>query len=121
MGCGIIKVRKIDTVYSLDVTNPQDIIHKVVPYFKKYPVLSISKRKNFALFCAIAQFMEQGEHRNLIGLKKILEIREKINEGKGRKRKYDIGDIFPIQESSETTRQPLLNSRDDIVRPHGRP
>lgn len=105
LGCGIIKVRKIDSVYSLDITKPQDIIHKVIPYFQKYPMQSIQKTKNFSIFCAIAHLMEKGEHRNLIGLQKILELRESINEGKGRKRKYEITHVFPIQESSETIRR----------------
>ncbi len=94
LGCGIIKVRKIDKLYSFDVTNPKDIIQRVIPYFQKYPVLSVSKQRNFFLFCAIAYLMEKGEHRNLIGLRKILELREIINEGKGRKRKYEIADVF---------------------------
>ena len=95
LGCGIIKVRKIDNLYSFDVTNPQDIIQKVISYFQKYPVQSESKKKNFSIFCEIAQLMEKGEHRNLIGLRKILELREIINEGKGRKRKYNILHVFP--------------------------
>ncbi len=93
--CGIIKVRKFDNLHSFDVTNPEDIIQKVVPYFQKYPVQSDSKKRNFSLFCETAKLMEDGQHRNLIGLRKILELREKINEGKGRTRKYGIQDIFP--------------------------
>ena len=95
LDCGIIKVRKIDSLYSFDVTKPEDIIQKVVPFFQKYPVLSDSKQKNFAIFCEIANLMKIDEHRNLIGLRKILELRELINEGKGRTRKYGIADIFP--------------------------
>ena len=95
LGCGIVKVRKIDNLYSFDVTNPEDLIQKVIPYFQKYPLQSISKQKNFSIFCQIAQLMKKGQHRNLIGLRKILELREKINEGKGRTRKYQITDIFP--------------------------
>lgn len=95
LGCGIIKVRKIDNLYSLDITNPQDVIQKVIPYFQKYPVQSASKKKNFSLFCEMAKLMEKGEHKNMVGLRKILELREKINEGKGRKRKYAITDVFP--------------------------
>lgn len=110
LGCGIIKVRKIDNLYSFDATNPKDIIQKVIPYFQKYPMLSIPKQKNFSIFCAVAQLMDKGEHRNLIGLKKILELRETINEGKGRKRKYALIDVFPTQESSETICRPLNNS-----------
>jgi LAGLIDADG DNA endonuclease family protein len=108
LGCGIIKVRKIDNVYSYDVTNPKDIIQKVIPYFQKYPLFSESKIKNFSIFCAIAELMGKGEHRNLSGLRKILELREIINEGKGRKRKYLITHVFPIQESSETIRRPSI-------------
>lgn len=96
LGCGIIKVRKIDNLYSFDATNPKDIIQKVIPYFLKYPVLSESKQRNFSLFCTVAKLMEKEEHKNLEGLRKIVELRELINEGKGRKRKYAIMDVFPI-------------------------
>jgi len=92
--CGIIKVRKKDNLHSFDVTNPKDIIFKVIPYFQKYPLLSFSKKKNFAIFCDIAYLMGKGEHTNTSGLKKILELRENINEGKGRTRKYGIKDVF---------------------------
>lgn len=95
LGCGIIKTRKFDNLYSYDVTNPKDIIKKIIPFFSNYPVLSESKKKNFKIFCDIASLLDRGEHRNLTGLKKILLLREKINEGKGRTRKYGIKDIFP--------------------------
>ena len=93
--CGIIKVRKRDGLYSFDVTNPTDIIQKVIPFFQKYPVYSLSKKKNFVIFCKIAKLMERGQHRNQAGLRKILELREHINEGIGRTRKYGINDVFP--------------------------
>ncbi len=120
LGCGIIKVRKIDNVYSLDVTNPKDIIQKVIPYFRRFPVLSDSKQKNFSIFCEIAQLMEKGEHRNQIGLRKILELREIINEGKGRKRKYAILDVFPNSGILRDYMSTPDLIGDDIVRPHGR-
>lgn len=108
--CGIIKVRKRDGLHSYDATNPEDLIKYVIPYFRKYPVLSESKRRNFIIFCKIAELMRMGEHKTQSGLKKILLLRETINEGKGRKRKYSINDVFPIQESSETTRRPPMET-----------
>ena len=102
LNCGIIKVRKRDGLHSFDATNPDDLIKRVIPYFRRYPVLSESKKRNFAIFRRIADLMEKGEHKNESGLKKILLLREKINEGKGRTRKYGINDVFPLQESSET-------------------
>ena len=95
LGCGIIKTRKLDNLHSYDVTKPEDITQKIIPYFKKFPVVSESKKTNFAIFCEIASLMEKGEHRNLIGLRQILSLREKLNEGKGRTRKYGIKDVFP--------------------------
>jgi len=92
--CGIIKIRKKDNLYSFDATNPKDIIQKIIPYFQKYPVQSDSKKKNFSIFCQIAKLMEKEEHRNPNGLKLILKLREKINEGKGRTRKYGIHNVF---------------------------
>ena len=119
--CGIIKTRKRDGLHSYDATNPEDIIKRVIPYFQRYPIVSESKKRNFAIFCEIAALMEQGQHRTIEGLKKILLLRESINKGKGRTRKYGIDDVFSIQESSETTRQPSrIHRDDDIVRPHGR-
>ncbi len=103
LGCGIIKTRK-DGLHSLDITNSQEIVQKVIPYFKKYPLLSKSKIENFNIFYEISKLVESGEHRNTNGLKKILLLREKLNKGKGRTRKYEYKDIFPIRESSETIR-----------------
>ena len=103
--CGIIKVRKFDNLYSFDITKPQDIIIKVIPYFQRFPIVSESKKKNFAIFCQVAFLVNDGEHRNQEGLRKILELGEKINEGKGRTRKYGIKDIFPEMESPETIRR----------------
>ena len=103
LGCGIIKTRK-DGLHSLDITNSKYLVEKVIPYFIKYPLLSKSKINNFSIFCEISKLVESGEHRNIKGLKKILLLREKLNEGKGRTRKYGYNDIFPIKKSSETIR-----------------
>lgn len=104
LGCGIIKIRKYDGLYSFDVTNPFDIVSKIIPYFQKYGIFSDSKYRNFIIFCKVANLMEEGKHRTLPGLKKILRLREKINKGKGRTRKYGIKDVFPDEESPETIR-----------------
>ena len=103
LGCGIIKTRR-DGLHSLDVTNSQELIGKVIPYFKEYSLLSKSKIKNFKIFCQISELVGNGEHRNFRGLKKVLLLREVLNIGKGRKRKYEYRDIFPVKKSSETIR-----------------
>ncbi len=105
LGCGIVKKRR-DGVYSLDITTPQNVILKVIPFFKRFPFRSKKAKTNFAIFCKIAALMNLGNHRNTQGLKEILALRETLNEGKGRTRKYSATDVLNslLEESSETIR-----------------
>ncbi|PIY79279.1 MAG: hypothetical protein COY81_03310 [Candidatus Pacebacteria bacterium CG_4_10_14_0_8_um_filter_43_12] len=99
--CGIIKQRK-DGLFSYDVTIPTALDEIVVPFFKTFPFFSKNKQENFYLFSEAVKLMVNKDHLNLDGLKKLVEIREKINKGKGRKRKYTKKNMF--LESSETIR-----------------
>ena len=105
LDCGIIKRRR-DGVYSLDITKPLNVILKVIPFFQRFPFRSEKAIKNFAIFCKIAALMSLGNHRNAQGLKEILALRETLNQGKGRTRKYSETDVLKtLEESSETIRQ----------------
>src|SRR3990167_11546626 len=105
LGCGIIKKRR-DGVHSLDVTKPSNVILKVIPFFQRFPFRSEKAIKNFAIFCKIAALMNLGNHRNAQGLREILALRETLNQGKGRTRKYSEIDVLKtLEESSETIRQ----------------
>ena len=53
--------------------------------------------------------MSKGEHLKKEGFEKILKLRETLNEGKGRKRKYNLSDVIKVEESSETKRKTVLN------------
>lgn len=94
LNCGIIKIRKFDHLFSYDVTNPKEIIQKVIPYFQKFGFISKTKIDNFRIFCEIADLMGKGMHRYPKGLRKILILRETINKGNARTRKYNINDVF---------------------------
>lgn len=106
LGCGIIK-RRQDGVNSLDITTPSDVIFKVVPFFKCFSLRSEKAIRNFAIFCKIAALMKQEKHKNVEGLKEILNLKETLNEGKGRTRKYSANDVLKtlLEKSSETIRQ----------------
>ncbi len=106
LGCGIIKKRR-DGVYSLDITTPSNVILKVIPFFRRFPFRSEKAKTNFAIFCKIAALMNLGNHRNTKGLKEILALREILNLGKGRTRKYSEADVLKtlLEKSSETIRQ----------------
>lgn len=100
--CGIIKQRK-DGLFSFDVTTPSDLCEHIIPFFSKFTFYSKSKCKNFQLFVQACELMNNQEHLQEDGLRKLLIIREKLNQGKGRKRKYSFRDVYP--EPSETIRQ----------------
>jgi len=102
LGCGIIKRRR-DGLCSYDVTNPNAIQNSVLPFFNKYRFQSASKKYNYQLFSKAADIMLNRYHLNPKGLREILEIREKLNPGRGRTRKYSIKDV--LGESSTTIRQ----------------
>lgn len=106
LGCGIIK-KRFDGVYSLDITKPSNIILKVIPFFRRFPFRSKKAVKNFAIFCKIAALMSLGNHKHIEGFKEILSIRETLNEGAGRTRKYTESFVLKsiLEKSSETIRQ----------------
>jgi len=103
LSCGIIKRRKRDGLFSFDVTSARDIKNKIIPFFGKFPFLSEKTRRNFEIFSQISTLVFYGEHRHKKGLEKILKLREELNLGKGRKRKYEIHHVLnSFKESPET-------------------
>lgn len=91
LGCGRLQHRK-DGVWYYIVSNPTAITERVIPFFEKFHLLSANKKRNFMLFKKIAVLMEQDEHTTEKGLRRIIEIREAPNEGRGRSRKYSLDD-----------------------------
>lgn len=94
LGCGKLVQRKSDGLFMYSVTNNLSIQEKVIPFFNKYSFLSQTKKKNFALFCRIAELVFSKQYLTDEGLKKILSLREELNEGRGRKRKYIMSDVM---------------------------
>ena len=97
LGCGKIKKRK-DGLYYFEVVNQKSIFERVIPFFRKFYFLSVSKKRNFSIFRKIANLVEEGSHLSKDGLREIIELREKLNTGRGRKRKYNQRDVFTNQK-----------------------
>ena len=92
LGCGTLRQRRDGVIY-FEVRNIAALHDKVIPFFERFALLSASKKKNFAIFKRIDEAMWNKEREFQEGFKKILELREKLNEGRGRKRKYTIQDL----------------------------
>jgi len=107
LDCGYIKpnhkTRENDRTDVLVVRNHQDLKDKVIPFFRRYKLLS-SKNGDFEKFAVIVEFMDQGKHLETSGLKNILKIAFSMN-GNGRYGKLLFNDIVSSLVSSETIRQ----------------
>jgi len=88
LGCGRIQ-RRQDGLCMYVVSNPNSIFERVIPFFRRFNFLSQYKKNNFSLFVRAAKIMKEKRHLTREGLNEIVAIREKINMGRGRKRKYE--------------------------------
>ena len=104
LGCGTLRERRDGVVY-YEVTNVASLKEKIIPFFIKFNFISSRKKTNFSIFKQIVEIMSNGEHLKKEGFEKILQLRETLNEGKGRKRKYNLSDVIKVEESSETKRK----------------
>jgi hypothetical protein len=78
----------------------------MIPFFKRFRFLSAKKKRDFSKFCQIAEIVLRGEHETEEGIRRILKIRRRMNDG--RKRRYEESEIlarFRTGESSETVRR----------------
>lgn len=93
LGCGTLRERRDGVVY-FEVRNLHSLEERVMPFFEKYSFLSAAKKRNFSIFKRIIALMREGAHRNHEGLENILALRDQLNAGRGRKRKYTNAEIL---------------------------
>lgn len=97
LGCGRIQERQ-DGLNMYVCSNPLSIQERIIPFFRKFIIRSQQKKKNFSIFCQIAEKIFRKEHLTSQGLEDIIRLRESLNEGRGRKRKYELGDFKKSQQ-----------------------
>ncbi len=113
LGCGTLRSRP-DGVWYYEVNNLNAIVENVIPFFERFGFLSAKKKRDFLKFKQIVVLIKSGVHLTPNGIRRILEIRNDMNDGG--KRRYAHADILASVESSETTRQASTAVDDDIVR-----
>ena len=114
LGCGTLRGRP-DGVWYYEVTNFNAITENVIPFFERFPFLSAKKKRDFKKFKQIVALVKEGAHLSPDGIRKILEIRENMNDG-GKRRHTHEAILASLAESSETIRQAPPSGGDDIVR-----
>ena len=83
--CGFIRRDYSDKTLKYEVRSLSDLINKVIPHFKKYPLLS-EKQKDLEFFKRVCILMQKNLHRDKEGLQKIMNLVFKMNPSG--KRKY---------------------------------
>ena len=104
LGCGTLRERKDGVVY-YEVTNLNSLQERIIPFFERFNFISANKKRNFSIFQKIVNKMAHSEHLDRNGFLEIVKLRETLNEGRGRKRKYQLSDVCSKEGSSETIRK----------------
>lgn len=76
--CGGVRFSKKDQNYKFEVRSIDDLVVKVIPHFKKYP-LQTCKKEEFKRFEEICRLIKSGQHLSADGMKKIISLSEKMN------------------------------------------
>lgn len=77
--CG--KIYKDRDAISFHVVKFYDLSHKIIPFFKKYPIEGI-KYWDFLDFVKVAELMENKAHLTEEGLREIRTIKAGMNRGR---------------------------------------
>lgn len=91
LGCGTLRGRP-DNVWYYEVNNLKDINSIIIPYFQKYGFISEKKKRDFQIFVELASIINKKQHLSIVGIKQILLLRAKMNDGG--KRKYSENQII---------------------------
>ncbi len=91
LNCGTIRYRK-DGICYFEVRRVKDLVEVVIPFFKRFPLISKSKKKVFDIFCQLVQIVNKKQHLKKKGIEEILRLRDLIKVG--RKRKYSKEEIL---------------------------
>jgi hypothetical protein len=97
-GCGFIRPDRSDKTLKFEVRNVGDLVAKVLPHFKAYPLVS-SKQGDFVRFERICELANGGGHLELEGLEEIVQVAMEMNPSG--KRKYIGSEILSSLRSGE--------------------
>src|SRR3989338_1853159 len=76
LNCGTVYYQKEQRVnhtqcYRYTVSSHAEIFNKIIPFFHRHPLQSVSKRKSFKIFCQIADLLKTRRHLTEKGIDRI--------------------------------------------------
>jgi LAGLIDADG endonuclease len=97
-GCGFIRPDRSDKTIKFEVRNVRDLVEKVLPHFRAFPLLS-SKQRDVERFGQICELVFNGRHLEPNGLEAIIRLATEMNPSG--KRKYSGSEILASLRSGE--------------------
>jgi hypothetical protein len=97
-GCGSIRPDRSDKTLKFEVRKLRDLITKVIPHFRKYPLMS-TKQRDVERFDRICTMLCAEGHQSVESLADIVKIAMEMNPSG--KRKYSGSDILGSPRSDE--------------------
>ncbi len=91
--CGGIRYSRMDRTYKYEVRSIQELITKIIPHFKKYPLRG-KKFNDFKSFERICEMVHANLHLNKNYLKTIIELAYTMNPSD--KRKYKKEELLKV-------------------------
>lgn len=65
--------------YRFEVSNRQNLIDIIIPFFQRNPLRFPSKKKDFDLFCSLIDGIKKGLHLTQEGLEKLYLVKQKMH------------------------------------------
>ncbi len=96
--CGFIRPDRSDQTLKYEVRSIRDLVAKVVPHFREYPLQS-SKQQDVERFDQICCLVQQKRHLDVEGLQQIVKLAVGMNPSG--KRKYTESEILSSLRSGE--------------------
>lgn len=81
-GCGSLSIKEKSAIGTFAVTNFNNIVDKIIPFFEEYPILGV-KAEDFKDFKEASVLIKSKAHLTKEGLDKILLIKSRMNFKRG--------------------------------------
>ncbi|PIW96716.1 endonuclease [Candidatus Kaiserbacteria bacterium CG_4_8_14_3_um_filter_38_9] len=91
--CGHLRRDYSDKTLKYEVRKLEDLLTKIIPHFRKYPMLS-GKRTDFEHFAKICKLMKNGGQHTKSGMQKIINLAFQMNPSG--KRKYKQAELLAL-------------------------
>jgi hypothetical protein len=83
-GCGEIYLQKDSrpnhqNCYRYEVFNRNDLITKIIPFFKEHQLQFPSKRNDFETFCEMMEMIHRKEHLLETGLDQLFKLKQRMH------------------------------------------